>query len=98
MTRNCLMLWHKLPGPMLWRKAALWFLRQRLVQLIRLADDPPAAEALLARLWDGLRGVFGAYDPRRRIPWPLRPLPARHAASGVALLDGRLWPKRRSAG
>jgi GT2 family glycosyltransferase len=90
MSRNYLLLWKKLPGSPLLQKAAVWFLRQRLVQLDRMRDQPAAVDALLAGLWDGVRGRTGPYDPGRRMPWPVRVLLERHPGALIRLLDGKL--------
>lgn len=97
MTRNYLLLWRKLPPPVLLRKASLWFLRQRLAQIGRMPDQPAAIEAVLSGLWDGVRGIGGPYQPERRAPWPVRWLLGRHHAFWLALLDGRL-PVRAARG
>jgi hypothetical protein len=89
-TRNYLLLWKKLPGPALLRKAFVWFLRQRLIQIERMSGQPAAIEALLAGLWDGALGVSGPYDPKRRMPWPLRAILVRFSGQLIRLLDGRL--------
>ncbi len=87
MSRNYLLLWHKLPGS-LFCKATLWFLRQRLIQLQRLKDDRAGTDALLAGLWDGLRRIGGPYVAQRRMPWPLDALFRRCAGAILVLLDG----------
>lgn len=66
-TRNYLLLWHKLPGS-LWRKGTWWFLLRCFAGLKRLRDDRVGRDALLAGLWDGLRNIGGPYDPARRMP------------------------------
>jgi GT2 family glycosyltransferase len=96
MTRNYLLLWRKLPGPMLRRKAALWYLHQRLTQIARMRAVPAAIDAVLAGLWDGVRGIGGPYRPERRAPWLLRVLLGRHPEVWLALLDGRLGFRRRA--
>ncbi|MFO1025795.1 MAG: glycosyltransferase family 2 protein [Acetobacteraceae bacterium] len=90
MTRNYLLLWRKLPPPVLRRKASLWFLRQRLAQIARMPDQPAAIEAVLSGLRDGVLGIGGPYQPERRAPWLLRWLLGRHPRFWLALLDGRL--------
>lgn len=95
-TRNYLLLWRKLPRPRLLGKAALWFLHQRLVQIERMRDVPAAVDAVLAGLWDGLRGTGGPYRPDRTAPWPLRATLGRHPAFWLAVLDGKN-PFRRKA-
>jgi hypothetical protein len=97
MSRNYLLLWRKLPGPVLWQKAAVWFLRQRLVQVERMQGQPASVDALLAGLWDGLRGVSGPYNPARRMPWPLRALLGRWPGQWIRLLDGKLPFGRHAA-
>jgi hypothetical protein len=54
-----------------------------------------AIEAILAGLWDGVRGIGGPYRPDRRAPWLLRALFGRHPHVWLALLDVRL-PVRKA--
>jgi GT2 family glycosyltransferase len=88
MTRNYLLLWRKLPRPILLRKAALWFLVQRLSQIQRMRDLPTAVDAVLAGLYDGFRGVGGPYQPERKPPLLLRATFGDHPAFWRALIDG----------
>lgn len=88
-TRNYLLLWRKLPRPILLRKATLWFLQQRLRQISRMRNIQPAVEAVLAGLWDGLRGVGGPYHHDRRAPWIVRATLGRHPDVWLAVLSGR---------
>jgi GT2 family glycosyltransferase len=90
MTRNYLLLWRKRPGRVVLSRAMLWFLRQRLSQIARMRDDPAAVNAVLAGLWDGLRGIGGRYDPARRMPAPPRWLLGRFPSFWIHLIDGRL--------
>ncbi len=60
-----------------WRglKGKLWYTKR----VLRRLEQPEgsAAEvrgAILLALWDIWRGVSGRFDPRRRMPWPLRPM------------------------
>ena len=87
-TRNYLLLWRKLPRPMLMRRAALWFLHQRLTQIAKMRDVPAAIDAVLAGLWDGVRGIGGPYRPGRKAPWLLRATLGRYPAFFLAVLDG----------
>jgi hypothetical protein len=89
-TRNYLLLWKKLPRPTLMRKAALWFLRQRLMQIVRMQGHQPAIDAVLAGLWDGVRGVGGPYQMERKAPWLLRATWGRDPAFWLRLIDGKL--------
>jgi GT2 family glycosyltransferase len=89
MTRNYLLLWRKLPGPMLMRKSIIWFLRQRLAQIERMRAAPDAVEAVLAGFWDGIRGVGGPYRSIRSAPWWLRAVLGRHTGFWLRLLDGK---------
>ena len=95
MTRNYLLLWRSLPRPFLLRKASLWFLRQRLVQIERMAGDARAVEAVLAGLWHGVRGIGGPYDPLRRAPWLLRVTLGRYPGAWINLIDGAPPWRRR---
>jgi GT2 family glycosyltransferase len=92
-TRNYLLLWRKLPGPWLFRKAMLWLLHERLTQITRMPGNEAGVEALLAGLWDGLRGISGPFEPGRRMPWPLRPL-LRRANCWLTILNGPLFGRR----
>jgi len=94
-TRNYLLLWQKLPGPVFARKAMLWFLHQRLTQIARMPALPAAIDAVLAGLWDGMRGVGGPYRPGHRAPWLLRTLVGRHPEFWLALLNGRPTVRQR---
>jgi GT2 family glycosyltransferase len=96
MTRNYLLLWRKLPGPVLRRKATVWFLRQRLLQISRMPDVTGAVDAVLVGLWDGIRGVGGPYRPERKAPWLLRVTLGRHPDLWLALLDRRRPFRRRT--
>jgi GT2 family glycosyltransferase len=87
MTRNYLLLWRKLPRPVLMRKATFWFLHQRLRQISRMRDIQPAVEAVLAGLWDGVRGIGGPYRPSRPAPWLLRVTLGRHPDFWLARLN-----------
>jgi GT2 family glycosyltransferase len=96
-TRNYLLLWRKLPGPVLLRKAAFWYLRQRIAQLTRMKCHTEATEALLAGLWDGVRGIGGPYQPARRPPWLLRATLGRYPAFFLWLIDGGRHAGRHTA-
>jgi hypothetical protein len=87
MTRNYLLLWRKLPLPALVRKAALWFLHKRLTQIARMPEFPAAIDAVLASLWDGVRGIGGPCRPAHKAPWLLRATLGRHPAFWLALLN-----------
>ncbi len=95
-TRNYLLLWRKLPPPVLLRKATLWFLRQRLAQIQRMPSIPGAIDAVLAGLWDGVRGVGGPYRPHHKAPWVLRMALGRHSNFWLAMID-RKNPFKRPA-
>ena len=72
----------------------LWFLRDRLSQITRMTDHAASVDALLAGLWDGLRGTGGAYDPTRRMPAALRYVLARRPTLWIKLMDGPLFRGR----
>ena len=95
-TRNYLLLWRKTSRRLFVSKAMLWFLRERLMQLSRMTGDTAATDALLAGLWDGLRGIGGPYDPLRRMPTVPRFLLGRQPMAWIDLMDGR-WPRLSSA-
>ena len=91
MSRNYPLLWRKLSGsPLLFARAGLWLLRRRLLLIEGMRANPSGVEALLAGLWDGLRGKGGAYDPARRAPWWLRCSLGRHPHAFIRLMDGKL--------
>lgn len=86
-SRNYPLLWRKLPRPVRLTRAVLWFLRDRFGQIARMSGNRAAIDALLAGLWDGLRGVGGPYDPTRRMPALLRGALGRYPGFWIALLD-----------
>ena len=53
-------------------KGKLWYTATVLRQLERLDRGPAVKEAYLTALWDMWRGTTGCFDPRRRMPRPLR--------------------------
>jgi GT2 family glycosyltransferase len=88
MSRNYPLLWRKLRGPPLqFLRAGLWLLRRRLLLVEGMRTNPSGVDALLAGLWDGLRGRGGAYDPARRAPWWIRSTLGRHPRAFVRLMD-----------
>ena len=94
MTRNSLLLWRK-RRRRLASKAMLWFLHERLRQIDRMPQQPAAIDALLAGLWDGLRGIGGPHDPASRAPWWLRRTLGRHPRLFLDLLDRKLPAARQ---
>jgi GT2 family glycosyltransferase len=70
-SRNPVLLARKHRQPL--RRRFLWPLRGVLAHL-RSPGDKALAEAALAGLWDGWIGHGGAYDPSRRMPWPVAAL------------------------
>jgi GT2 family glycosyltransferase len=88
--RNSILLRKKESWRLLFRKDALWFFRSRLAHIERSRHNRISVDAQLAGLWDGLRGVYGAYDPNRRMPQPWRALLARYPGFWIAVLDRRL--------
>jgi GT2 family glycosyltransferase len=93
MSRNYPLLWRKLRGPpLLFVRAGLWLLRRRLLLIEDMRTNPPGVEALLAGLWDGLRGKGGAYDPAQRAPWWLRRSMGRHPGAFIWLMDRKRSP------
>ncbi len=87
MSRNYPLLWRKLPRPAPVLRAAIWFLRERLGQIARMPGERAAIDAVLAGLWDGMRGIGGPYDPNRRMPALLRAVLGRYPHIWMALLD-----------
>ncbi len=90
MTRNDILLWRKhCTRGRAW-SAALWVLHRRLGQIrdgqLRGRHDD-VVEAMLSGLWDGWCGVGGRYDPRRRMPAPLRGLLLASPRAWIGLLD-----------
>lgn len=98
MTRNYLLLWRKRSRRLLLGRPALWLLRRCLLQIMRMPQNQPAIEAILAGLWDGARGIGGPYDPARRPPWWLRRTLGRHPRLFRDLLDRRLPFRRQPHG
>jgi len=86
-TRNKLLLWKKLPGLTLYPRATLWFFLERLRQIERMAQYPASIDALLAGLWDGIRGISGPYDPSRHSPRLLMWAFGRHPSFWIRLID-----------
>ena len=80
MNRNAVLLWHKHAGLVgRWRTIAV-VANRALRDLERFGGHEPQADAALAGLWDGIRGVTGRYDPDRRMPRPLARLLKRWPA------------------
>ena len=90
MSRNYLLMWRKLSGPpLLFLRAAYWLLRRRLLVIEEMQANPPATEALLAGLWDGLLRRGGAYNAARRPPWWLRHSLGRYPRAFLRLMDAK---------
>ena len=97
MARNYILLMRKHSPRLLRGRPGIWFLRQQLLLIERLARHGPAqGAARLAGLWDGVRGIGGPYDPSRRAPWWLRWSLGQYPGAFINLLDRRLpWQRRR---
>jgi len=67
MTRNELLVWNK-HSKGSWLRSRLYAANRVAGLLERLREHGPQLDAALAGLWDGLRGVWGPYDPQRRMP------------------------------
>ena len=87
MARNELLLWRKFCTRARFLKSALWVLRHRLVQMERMPDNAAGLDAILAGLWDGWRHIGGQYEPRRRMPYPLRVWLGRHPRFWIRMID-----------
>ena len=95
MNRNQMLLWRKRTRRSLLQKQILWYVYQRLLKVERERHDPVTVNALLAGLWDGLRGFGGPYDPDRRAPWWLRRTIGRRPGMVINLLEGKVpWHAR----
>jgi GT2 family glycosyltransferase len=95
MNRNQMLLWRKRTRHSLLRKPTLWYLYHRLLKVERERRDPVIVNALLAGLWDGLRGVGGPYEPNRLAPWWLRQTLGRRPGVAINLLEGKVpWHGR----
>ena len=77
-TRNELLMWHKLTPGRRYLKALVWILARSLEQAARMPGYRAGIDAVMAGLWDGWRGVSGRHDPTRRMPQPLRWLLGQH--------------------
>lgn len=78
MARNEILMWRRLCRGALLLKAVIWVLQKQLRQLELMPGYAAGVEAVLSGLWDGCRGIGGAYGPRRRMPQPFRYLLHRH--------------------
>lgn len=87
MTRNEIMMWRSFCSPKQVLKAAFWVLRRQLRQIMRMPNNATGLDAMLSGLWDGLRGIGGGYDPKRRMPTPFRQLLARYPDLWLRILD-----------
>ena len=86
MARNYPLLWRKhFKGSR--RRAAVWFLRSRLMQMHAMRANKAAVQAVVMGLWDGLRGVGGPSRAAKRPPWWLDLVLARNARRSAALID-----------
>jgi GT2 family glycosyltransferase len=95
--RNEMLMWRRYAHGTRWLKTTLWCSVRQLRLLARPGFPAAGAEAILAGLWDGWRGVGGPYDPNRRAPWWLRRTLGRYPGSVINLLEGKLpWQRRRT--
>lgn len=97
MNRNQTLLWRKGSRAKLLRRQTIWYVYQRLLRLQDKLGDPLTTDAMLAGLWDGLRGIGGPCDPSRRAPWWLRHSVGRHPALFINLIEGKPpWHRNRT--
>jgi hypothetical protein len=77
-TRNRFLLWSKYADH--WRgvRGKLWYTRTVLDWIARDQTNPLSKEATLDALWDVWCGVKGPFEPRRRMPQPLRAMFSSH--------------------
>jgi GT2 family glycosyltransferase len=87
MSRNEILMWRKFCSRLQFLRFLIWIVRQRLVLLDQMPDNPVVLNAVLAGLWDGLRGMGGVYDPNRRIPFPFRELVGRNPRLWIRMID-----------
>jgi len=80
MNRNAVLLWRKHAGAVGGWRAMAAVANRTLRDVERFAGHERQADAALAGLWDGIRGVTGPYDPDRRMPRPLAALLKRRPA------------------
>jgi len=82
MARNEILFWRKHVGH--WRslRPTLWVWRRELAFMRTVAARPDLQASILAGLWDGLIGHAGRFDPRRRMPAPLRTMLGRTCLLG----------------
>jgi hypothetical protein len=73
-SRNEILLWRKHCPFRCKAKAALRIAHRAVGTLERLAGHRELTDAVLAGLWDGLRGMAGRYEPSRRMPASLASL------------------------
>ncbi len=71
MNRNAVLLSRKHRGWSGKMRAVAMVAHRALRDVERFVGHEPQADAALAGLWDGIRGVTGQYDPDRRMPRPL---------------------------
>jgi GT2 family glycosyltransferase len=85
--RNELLMWRNFVPKRSRRRAALWSAVRQLHQVRRMPAYPAGIEAVLTGMWDGWCGIGGAWDPRRRMPQPLRWLLGRYPGVWLWLVD-----------
>jgi GT2 family glycosyltransferase len=86
MNRNAVLLWRKHAGRLGGLRAMAAVANRALRDVERFAGHEHQADAALAGLWDGIRGITGPYDPDRRMPAPLANLLKRRPAFFCRLL------------
>jgi hypothetical protein len=74
MARNEILFWRKHFSARAAGRPLLWAVRRQLRLAAATRATPATAEAIMAGLWDGLRGRGGGYDPARRMPAAARRL------------------------
>jgi GT2 family glycosyltransferase len=92
MARNEILFWRKHLGDLRAARPVLWAVRRQLRLAAAGRQHPEMTSAIMAGLWDGLRGRGGRYEPARRMPAAAHvlftALSRRVGAPAVATFDG----------
>ncbi len=71
-TRNEILTWSKYCKGRRYLRILLWVLVRQLKQIARMPGNVPGIDAITAGLWHGWFGIGGRFDPKSRMPNPLR--------------------------
>jgi GT2 family glycosyltransferase len=89
MTRNEILMWRTFCSPLQILKATFWVFRRQLRQIKRMPGNAAGLDAMLAGVWDGCWGVGGSYNPRHRVPFPIRQIFGGYPQFWLRLVDGK---------